>query len=609
MFTWEQIFVATLVGVVFVAFVREWLRPDLVAMGALILCLFVGIIDEHSLPFIFGRSAPIIIACMFILSAALDRTGLIEVMGGWFGKIAGGSEVRIIVVLVLIVAPLSAFINNTPVVVVFMPILLAHCRLHDLKASRFLIPLSYISIVGGTCTLIGTSTNLLAADVYQGAKELKGLAFADGSAVMQPFTMFEMAKLGIVFVGITSIYLLTIGRKLLPDRVTLSTLFESSQTREFLTQGSVGPDSKLIGRIVTETTLAKMRGVRIIEIRRDGDRVRTPLNQLELEAGDQVVFKSRVSGMVEISEDKLGLEMGLDRMSTESAVLMEGIVGPASGLVGNTLKELNFRQRFGVIILAVHRRGVNLKERFEDVRLAFGDTLLVQGPAEKMNRLFAEKDFVNLSEPKHQPLRRAKAPFALAAILGFMIFGAFSRQLEIPIIAFALAGVFLVLASRAIDAKEAYEAVEWKVIFMIFGMLGLGEALSSSGLASGVANIIKNAFQDNGPWILLSMMYLLAAILTEMISNNAVAALLTPLAVVIGIEMGYDPRPFVIAVMFGSSASFSTPIGYQTNTYVYGAGGYRFGDFVKAGLPLAIILWLTASFLIPQPWFWPFEKL
>lgn len=600
---WQQIFVAALVGVVFVAFVREWLRPDLVAMGALIACLLVGILDEQSLPRIFGRSAPLIVACMFVLSAALERTGLIEAMGVWFGKIAGQSEWRIIVVLAVLVAPLSAFINNTPVVVVFMPILLAHCRKYDLKASRFLIPLSYLSIVGGTCTLIGTSTNLLAADMAQGSVD------ANGDPIMEPFTMFEMAKLGLIFVLITGVYLLTVGRKLLPDRVTLSTLFESAQTREFLTQGMVGADSRLIGRIVTETQLAKTRGVRIIEIRRDGERVTTPLNQVALESGDQIVFKSRATGMVEINEGGLGLDLGLDRLSTESAVLMEGIIGPGSGLVGKTLKELNFRQRFGVIILAVHRRGVNLKEQFEEVRLAFGDTLLVQGPAEKMQQLFAERDFINLSEPKGRSLRPKKAPFALAAILLFMIFGALSRQLGIPIVAFALAGVFVVLASRAIDAKEAYEAIEWKVILMIFGMLGLGEALSVSGLAGEVANLLTTTFGDNAPWIMLSMIYLLAAVLTELISNNAVAVLLTPLAVVTGIKMGYDPRPFVIAIMFGSSASFSTPIGYQTNTYVYGAGGYKFSDFARAGLPLAILLWLTASFLIPSPWFWPFEKL
>ncbi len=587
---WHQIFVAVLVVVVFIAFLREWIRPDFVAMGALILCLLVGILDEEALSNVFGRSAPIIVACMFILSAALERTGLIEAMGTWFGRIAGKGEIRILMVLALIVAPLSAFINNTPVVVVFMPILLQLCRRLDLKASRFLIPLSYLSIAGGTCTLIGTSTNLLASDI----------AASNGLA---PFSMFETAKLGVIFVAITTIYLLTLGRRLLPDRVTLSTLFESSQTREFLTQARISPDSKLIGKIVTETPLSKIRNIRIIELRRDEKRVVTPLDQFELEAGDVVVFKSRVASMVEISEEQLGLVLGLEEISTESAVLMEGIVGPESDLVGYSLRELNFRQRFGVIILAVHRRGVNLREQFEKVKLEFGDSLLVQGPAGKMAQLFEQRDFINLSEPKHTSLRRVKAPFALAAILGFMIFGSFSRQLDIPIIAFALAAVFLVLVTRAIDAKEAYGAIEWKVILMIFGMLGLGEALKITGLANVVAMGATRVFGDSSGVVTIAVVYLLAAVLTEMISNNAVATLLTPLAVVIGMQMGYDPRPFVIAVMFGSSASFSTPIGYQTNTYVYGAGGYKFSDFARTGLPLALILWITASLLIPV--FWP----
>lgn len=589
---WQQVFVATLVVLVFLAFLREWIRPDFVAMGALTLCLLAGILDENSLSYVFGRSAPIIVACMFILSAALERTGLIEAMGNWFGRIAGEGELRILMVLVLIVAPLSAFINNTPVVVVFMPILLQLCRRLDLKASRFLIPLSYISIAGGTCTLIGTSTNLLASDI----------ASTEG---LEPFSMFETSKLGIVFVAITGVYMMTIGRRLLPDRVTLSTLFESAQTREFLTQARIAPDSKLIGKIVTETQLSKIRNIRIIEVRREDRRVTTPLNKLEIEAGDIVVFKSRVASMVEISEEQLGLVLGLEEISTESAVLMEGIVGPDSELVGHSLRELNFRQRFGVIILAVHRRGVNLREQFEKVNLEFGDTLLVQGPAGKMAQLFDQKDFVNLSEPKHASLRRTKAPFALAAILGFMIFGAFARQLDIPIIAFALAGVFLVLVSGAIDAKEAYNAIEWKVILMIFGMLGLGEALQVTGLAEVIAGTATRFFGDSSGVVLIAVVYLLAAVLTEMISNNAVATLLTPLAIVIGMQMGFDPRPFVIAVMFGSSASFSTPIGYQTNTYVYGAGGYKFSDFARTGAPLAVILWITASFLIPV--FWPLQ--
>ncbi len=589
---WQQCFVATLVVLVFLAFLREWIRPDYVAMGALTLCLLTGVLDDSSLANVFGRSAPIVVACMFILSASLERTGLIEAMGNWFGRIAGKGEIRILMVLALIVAPLSAFVNNTPVVVVFMPILLQLCRRLDLKASRFLIPLSYISIAGGTCTLIGTSTNLLAADI----------ASTEG---LEPFTMFETAKLGVVFVAITSLYLVTIGRRLLPDRVTLSTLFESAQTREFLTQARITPDSKLIGKIVTETPLSKIRNIRIIEVRRGDRRVETPLNKLEVEEGDIVVFKSRVASMVEISEEQLGLVFGLEEISTESAVLMEGIIGPDSELVGHSLRELNFRQRFGVIILAVHRRGMNLRERFEKVNLEFGDTLLVQGPAGKMAQLFDQKDFVNLSEPKHASLRRTKAPFALAAILGFMVFGAFARQLDTPIIAFALAGVFLVLVSGAIDAKEAYSAIDWKVIFMIFGMLGLGEALKVTGLANEIATATTRFFGESSGVVLIAVVYLLAAVLTEMISNNAVATLLTPLAVVISLQMGFDPRPFVIAVMFGSSASFSTPIGYQTNTYVYGAGGYKFSDFARTGAPLAVILWITASLLIPV--FWPLQ--
>ncbi len=597
---WQQLFVSLLVLAVFVSFVREWLRPDLVAMGALVLCMLAGILSEDALADVFGRPAPIIIACMFILSAALERTGVIEAMGSQLGKFASGSEWRILAMLVLVVAPLSAFVNNTPVVVVFMPIILQICRQHEMEASRFLIPLSYLSIAGGTCTLIGTSTNLLASDIAK-------------KAGLSPFGMFEVAKLGILFVGITALYMFTVGRRLIPKRETLSTMFDSSQTREFLTQGVVGKESRLTGKLVTETPLATRGGVRVIQVIRQGKRLRTPLNRLRFQEGDLVIFKSPVSEMSD-----LGLDLGLDRITTKSAVLMEGIIGPDSTLVGKTLKQLNFRQRFGVLAVAVHRQGVNLRQKFEDVPLAFGDTLLVQGTVEEMNRLFAQKDFVNLSAPSHRALRRGKAPIAIAAIVLFMVFGTWAAGsaasgsdggMNIPIVAFALGAVFLVLASKTIDAKEAYDSVEWKVIFMIFGMLGLGEALRVTGVASLIGQSTTTFFGQYDGRILVAVLYLIAALLTELISNNAVAALLTPLAFVIGQEMGYDPRPFVVAVMFGSSASFSTPIGYQTNTYVYGAGGYRFTDFTRVGLPLAVLLWITASFLIPSPWFWPLEPI
>jgi len=599
----DQIMVAVLILFVFVAFVREWFTPDIVAMGAFILLLLTGVLGKSDAEAVFGTGAPLVIACMFILSGALERTGTIEVLGNWFERIAGKSEKRILLTMMLLVIPLSAFVNNTPVVVVMMPIVLALCRKLDYRASRFLIPLSYAAIAGGTCSIIGTSTNVLASDIattYGQDPRFPGLA--------KPFGMFEITKLGLVFSAITVTYLMFFGRKLLPDRTTLSTLVESQEGREFFTEAIIGESSPLAGKLYTETNLAKRREIRVVEVRRRGQRVERALNKIRFHSGDRLTLKTHASGVMGLNEEEglqLGVqeELGLEGMRTESVVLMEGIVGPRSTLVGKNLRELSFRQRFGVIILAVHRRGENLRERFESVKLAFGDTLLVEGPVKSMNQLFAQRDFVNLSKPKERPFRRSKAPFALGALAGFMLLGAFTGM---PLSILALAAVFVVVATRALDINEAYEAIEWRIIFMIFGMLGLGRAVQETGLAATLATQVVEVFGSRlGPTAVLSCIYFLAAVLTELISNNAVAVLLTPIAIGVAEAFGVDARPFVVAVMFGSSASFSTPIGYQTNTFVYGAGGYRFSDFGKVGIPLAVILWIVASFLIPV--FWKFS--
>jgi len=603
---WDQIFVGALVVVVFVAFVKEWVGPDLVAMSAFVICMLMGIVPiDAALTHVFTNSAPIVIACMFILSASLERTGMIEALGQWFEKLAGREEKRILIVMMLVVAPLSAFINNTPVVVVFLPIVLGLARKYDLVASRLLIPLSYAAIVGGTCTIVGTSTNLIAAGIFE-----DHFRASDGTG--PSFSMFEPAKLGLVFAVITFFYILLLGRKLLPDRVTLSTLFEAEAGKEFLTQAMVSKDSPMVGKTLTETKLAKMRELRVIEVTRQGARQDTPLNEVVLEAGDVLLIKSRVEGVMTV-EDTEGIEIGqgLDSLRTDSAILMEGIVGRGSNLAGKSLKELNFRQRFGVIILAVHRRGVNLRKRFEDVKLEFGDTILVEGPAERMSELFAEKDFVNLSKPKQRPLRRSKAPIAAGALIGFLIIGSLkdgSGNDLVPRVVLALAAVLIVMLFRCIGRTEAYAAIEWKLIFMIFGMLGLGYALGETGAAATFANGAVGIFGPMGPYAVLAVVYLISALLTEMISNSAVAALMTPIAIQVAESFpggAISPIPLVVAVMFGASASFSTPIGYQTNTYVYGAGGYKFTDFARIGIPLALILWVVASFLIPL--IWPFR--
>ena len=616
---WQQISLVVLVVLVFASFVKEWVQPEVVALSALVICVLLGVLPiavaapDPSLTGedmrealrrfnadalrVFAHPAPITVACMFVLSAALDRTGVVELLGQWFEKVAATSPKRMLVVMILIVAGLSGFMNNTPVVVVFMPIVLAICRRKDWKASRYLIPLSYAAIVGGTTTIIGTSTNLVASGIASAAD--KDLAFG----------MFSVTPLGLIFVAITFVYLLTVGQKLLPDRVTLAALIDSKDSREFITRAFVSPGSPLIGQNLKETWLRKMKKARVIDVVRDGRRVQTSLNETILEEADEIILKGKLEEIMSLSKESgvtaMKGELGLEDVRTESAVLMEGIIGPDSSMAGRSLRELNFRQRFGVIIVAVHRRGKNLQERFEDVKLAFGDTLLVQGPARRMQQLFQEKDFVNLSEPKQQVVRKKKAPLAILALLAFMVLGALGGSgviAPIPIVLIALTSAVFVLVTRCIDPVEAYQAIEWKVLFMIIGMLGLGKALEFSGVAIEMADRVVSMVGDADPRILIAVFYLLAAVMTEMVSNNAVAALLTPLAIIVSQQLGVDARPFIVAVMFGSSASFATPIGYQTNTFVYGAGGYKFGDFFKAGFPLAVILWIVASFLIPVMW-------
>ncbi|MCB1234651.1 MAG: SLC13 family permease, partial [Verrucomicrobiae bacterium] len=553
--TWQQIITAIVTVAVFLALVREWLSPDLAAMGALVLLVFAGVLEPDRALSVFGSSAPVTVAAMFVMSEVLDRTGVIEMLAARFEKLAGGGASRTMLVLLLLVAFLSAFVNNTPVVVIFLPIVIRHCRKFELRASRFLIPLSYAAIVGGTCTIIGTSTNLIASGIAR-------------DAGLEPFGMFEVGKLGVLFVLATILYLLVGGARLIPERVTLSALFESEAGREFLTQAFVSPNSPLIGKEFPATPLARRRDLRVIEVVREGRPVPVPLDKLVFETGDQLLMKTRASGVMELNETE-GLNLlpeeglGLAHVRTESAVLMEGILGPESRLVGHSLRELNFRQRFGVLILAVHRRGVNLRERFEDVKLAFGDTLLLEGPVDRMNDLFAEKDFVNLSRPSERPVRRNKAPVAIGALLLFMVGGALFPA-HIPVL--AIASVLIALVTGCVDPGEAYAAVEWRVIFMIFGMLGLGMALQETELASLLAVWTTGVFGSLGPGVMVAILYLAAALLTEVISNNAVAALLTPIAIGMAAKLGVDPRPFVVAVMFASSASFVTPIGYQTNT-------------------------------------------
>lgn len=600
----DQIFVLCLVFVTVALFVWEKIAPDIVAMGALFLLLVVPFNgrpilmpeDRHErqaiLGGIFGNNAILTVAFMFIVGAAVERTGLVEVFGRWFGRLAGRTENRIMLVLGLLTMMASAFLNNTTVVVVFIPMVLGLCRSVKLAPSRLLIPLSYFAIAGGMVTIIGTSTNLIA----NGIMKQKGL---------EPFGIFDISPIGICLAVGILLFLLIFGR-MLPNRPSLATLVDVDDSREFLTAAIVGDNSPLVGKTIVEAGLSKRRDIRVIEIRRRGNRVETPLKDLRFEPGDRVILKSHVAGVMEINQLP-GLdfatksELGLSYVQTEKAVIMEGMIGPKSSFVGQSLRELNFRQQYGLIVLAVHRHGENLRENFEKVNLEMGDTLLLEGSAERMKQLFAERAFLNLSQPKQQTVyRRGRQWLALLALFAVLVLG------SLDFLAFewvALGAALLVCVGGCLDRGEIYQAVDWRIITMILGMLGLGTAMDETGAARTLAHGFMGVVGHWDPRLILSAVLLVTIILTELLSNNAVAALLTPLAIELAGGLGVDARPFVLAVMLGASIGYAVPTGYQTHLLVYGAGGYRFSDFLRLGILLDLLMWVLGSLLIPV--FWP----
>lgn len=429
----------------------------------------------------------------------------------------------------------------------------------------------------------------------------------------KPFGMFEVTPLGLVYLLVGFVYIITIGRKLLPSRSSLSELIDPDLTREVLTQFQVEPGSPLVGKTLVESLLKTYPRARVLEVRRRGRSLDVPIDELVIFEKDKLLIVLNGNAFKELRKDP-GVsfegqnDLSLTQVETRELKLLEGIIGPRSELVGKSLKEIGFRRNFGINVLAIHRQGVNLHDSLNKVRLAFGDTLFMEGEPDTFKRLQQQKDFVSISETPDFIVDKTKIWVGVGITMAFVL-GATFNLLGIP--ALAILAALAMILTRCVTAHQAYDAIQWNIVFLIFGMLALGLAMDQSGAAQVLVDGIMALCGDFSPFIILAIVYLLSSILTELISNNAVAALLTP--IVIGIaakiswqgEIGVDARPFIVALIFGCSASFATPIGYQTNTYVYGAGGYKFTDFPKVGVPLNLVLWIVASFLIPV--IWPFR--
>jgi di/tricarboxylate transporter len=604
----EIILTLLVIALTLVAFVREWAAPDVLALSILCLVVGLGLVDPGQMTEVFKNEAPLTIAALFVIGGALEASGAIDHIGNILKKRLSGNLRLAILAFSLVPAFFSAWMNNTAIVAIFLPVTLGFARSKDIAASRLLMPLSYASILGGCCTLIGTSTNLLVSG------SLRDLG-------LEPLSMFELAPLGVTMTVAGILYLVVFGPRLLPARSSISGSLEIEQRITPLYHLLINSNSPLVGRPLIETTLtARGSGVEILEVRRNGARVMRPLSEITIEKNDRYLV-SLHTGRTKL--DDLLTEIGAQVLSTVDGIVSELVVREESSLIGFTLAETDFRQHYNCVVLAVHRDGKNITKQIADLALENGDTLLVVTPRHNLEALEESRDFVmtdvveEFSTRKLTQHRPGHVILAWSALVGVVLVATLSDSLHriypaiplVPIHYAALVGALALLWLKVVTPREAYASIDWQVLLMLYGLLGLGMAMQNTGtaewLAHGLVDLAGRAVSpENLPLLMLWLIFLLTLLLTEVLSNNATAVMMIPIVVTLAAELGIEPRPFIIAVTVAASCAFALPMGYQTHMMVYGPGGYRFTDFLKVGVPLNLICWVIACLIIP--WIWPF---
>ena len=587
--TLEIILVCGLVLSAVILFATERLPVDLTAMIIMGAMLLSGMIAPEDAVAGFSNPATVTVGAMFVLSAGLFKTGSVNLLGNSLARLGRVSFWLVLVVMMLMVGLLSAFINNTAAVAIFLPVMLTIAKDCGFQAGRLLLPLSFASMFGGVCTLVGTSTNILVSSIA----ERHGL---------QPIGMFEPTALGLIFFGAGSLYLLLIGIRMIPKRSAggeRSPIFGSG---DYQIEILLGPEARSVGTVLAASPLLEDVAIRSVEVFRDGKRLEQPADTLLLQAGDQLKVRCDLENFRKLKERQgIALRQERGEPADEEALLIEAVVASGSSLDGRSLKQVRFRSRYGLTALAVRHRGRVMREDLEEMQLKAGDVLLFEVAHKQLQLLRDDRTFVLVSQVELPTFRKSRMLTAIAIVAGVVVAAASGA---VPIVAGAIVGCILMVLTRCLTLEEAYGSINWQVIFLLAGVLTLGTALETTGAARLIGGLLVDNLGSLGPVALVSGLYLATSLLTELMSNNATAALLAPIAIAAANSLGIDPRPLLMAITFAASASFMTPVGYQTNTLIYGPGQFRYADFLKVGTPLNILFWILATIFIPR--FWPF---
>lgn len=580
----------------FILFVAETFSLDVTALILLSILFLLGYLSPLEAVSGFSNPAVITIAFLFVLSHSLQKTGVLEYLVVRINRLASKSRTLGTAVYLMAIGFASALVNNTAVVAIFMPVTIRLAHTYQVSPSKMLIPLSYAAILGGTLTLVGTSTNLLVNSIYS------------GSGSVEPLGMFEFTRYGVILMSLGLIYILFIAPKLLPSRTVTSSLTKSYHLGGYLTEMKIIAESPLIGKTCLDRGINYNYDVMVLDILREKQLITRNIRRTPLQVGDTLFVRGTLENFLRMKEvEKITLltdeKLTQSELEQEDNVLVECLLTDQSDLVGKSLMASNFRQRFGAFILAIRREGDIFRKKIAHVILQAFDTLLVYGPAKKIESLSNKGDFIVLGEVKAELRKQRFWWVSIIIILGAVILAALGIM---PIMKGTLIGVALLLALKVLTPQESYQSIHWQVIVLIAALIPVGIVIQTTGTAEWIGKIISKIARMSSPeWhahFLLALIYLITMILTEISSNAATAIIMTPVALAVSVQMGFDSRPFIFAVAFAASASFITPVGYQTNLMVYGPGGYKFSDFIRVGFPLAILFWVSAIIFLPMIW-------